>query len=471
MITGNFIFLDLETTGATADKDRITEIGFIEVMNGQYVDEWNVLVNPRRSIPDNIQAITGISDEMVANAPTFEDISSELWNRLDGKTLVAHNVRFDYSFLKNEFRNCGLAYQPKLLCTVKLSRLLYPDERRHGLDSIIKRLGLTCDTRHRALSDARAIWDFAQHLQIHFEENIIIESIKKLIKEPSLPATIHKNTIDSIPGGSGVYIFKGGNNAVLYVGKSKNIRSRVMSHFSGDHSSRKDREINQQLQSIDWIETAGEFGALLLESQLVKTLQPIFNRQLRKKADYHTIHWDPAAGEKIPKMMALSEFEQIPFGAIYGMFDTKRQATKLLRDLAKEHGLCLKALGIEEGEGPCFSHQLGRCKGACIGDETHLNHAMRTSIALHKFLIPEWPYSGDILVIEKDASNDMTETHRIRDWTRTDYRFTGKNKRLEHQIETPGSFDYDAFQIIRKYLSKKDSRGTIITDPDAQCDQ
>jgi len=471
LITGNFIFLDLETTGATADKDRITEIGFIEVKNGQYVDEWNVLVNPQRSIPDNIQAITGISNEMVANAPTFEEISSELWKRLDGKTLVAHNVRFDYSFLKNEFKVCGLTYQPKLLCTVKLSRLLYPNERRHGLDSIIKRLGLTCDTRHRALSDARAIWDFAQHVQTHFEANIVNESIKRLLKEPSLPATIHKSTIDAIPSCPGVYIFKGENNAVLYIGKSKNIRSRVMSHFSGDHSSRKDREINQQLQSIDWIETAGEFSALLLESQLVKTLRPLFNRQLRKKADYHTIHWDPSGGQKTPEMRVLSEFEKIPFGAIYGMFDTKRQATKLLRDLAKEYGLCLKTLGIEGGKGPCFSHQLGQCKGACVGDETHLNHAMRTSIALNKFLIPAWPYSGDILVIEKDISNEITETHRIRDWRQTDYCLTGEKRRPDYHIETSRLFDYDAFQIIRKYLSKKDSKRKIITDPEDRCGQ
>ena len=142
MFLGEFVFLDLETTGASVDSNRITEIGLISVKNGEYQDEWQTLINPQKKIPSNIQMITGINDQMVENAPTFGDIYESLFARLDGKILVAHNVRFDYAFLRNEFKSNGIKYSPSLLCTVKLSRLLYPEERKHGLDSIIKRLSL-----------------------------------------------------------------------------------------------------------------------------------------------------------------------------------------------------------------------------------------------------------------------------------------------------------------------------------------
>ena len=204
MFSGEYVFLDLETTGATAGTDKITEIGLINVKDGQYQDEWQTLINPQKNIPNNIQLITGITNEMVKGAPKFSEVCNDLIKRLEGKTLVAHNVRFDYAFLKNEFKSVNIKYSPKLLCTVKLSRLLYPNERKHGLDSIIKRLQLSCGPRHRAMTDTRAIWDFAQHIQKYFEPSLIKTSIDKLLKEPSLPKGIDKELIDYIPSCPGI---------------------------------------------------------------------------------------------------------------------------------------------------------------------------------------------------------------------------------------------------------------------------
>ena len=156
------VFLDVETTGATANRDRITEIGLVEVNGGTVIEEWSTLVNPGLRIPPEIEALTGITNAMVAEAPSFESLSTELHRRLQGKLLVAHNARFDYGFLRNEFARAGLRYLSRVLCTVKLSRRLYPQERRHNLDSLIERHGLVCDQRHRALADARVLWHFAQ---------------------------------------------------------------------------------------------------------------------------------------------------------------------------------------------------------------------------------------------------------------------------------------------------------------------
>ena len=159
------VFLDLETTGASADRDRITEIGLIEVAGAHVVQEWSTLVDPGRVIPPAVVSLTGITDHMVAQAPTFADISAELLERLEGRLLVAHNARFDYAFLRAEFRRLGIRYRSRALCTVRLSRALFPEHRHHNLDSVIERFALSCRARHRALGDAQAVWAFARELE------------------------------------------------------------------------------------------------------------------------------------------------------------------------------------------------------------------------------------------------------------------------------------------------------------------
>ena len=162
MLDHHAVFVDLETTGATATHDRITEIGIIEVNRGRLIGEWSTLVNPGMSIPPMIQSLTGITNDMVALAPSFSDICSDVLQRLDGKLFIAHNARFDYGFLKNEFRRCGVTFNARVLCTVKLSRKLYPQHARHNLDALLERHALDCEARHRALGDAKVLWLLAQ---------------------------------------------------------------------------------------------------------------------------------------------------------------------------------------------------------------------------------------------------------------------------------------------------------------------
>ena len=462
MFKGEYIFLDLETTGASAGRDRITEIGLIEVKDGKFIDEWSTLVHPQQIIPINIQAITGITNEMVEDAPTFASLAQTFYDRIKGKTLVAHNVRFDYSFLRNEFKLRSINYAPKMMCTVKLSRLLYPDEKRHGLDSIIKRLDFTVETRHRALADARAIWSFAEHLQKTVEPGILATSIKKLTKERAIPKWLSKETVASIPTSPGVYIFKGHDEAFLYIGKSKHLYTRVMSHFSGDHSNKKDAQINQLITNIDWIECAGEFNALLLEAQLVKKFQPLFNQKLRNKNEQFTIHWDPINGPAIPTVKELGEFEPIPFGSIFGFFQTKKRATKILKELSKEHNLCLKSFGLEKGQGPCFAFQLGGCNGLCVEKESLRDHAMRTSVALSKFAVPTWPFKGEIAITETSSNSGICETNMFNNWTHTGYRRDRGKTPLIYRNTPHQIFDLDTYQIIRRQLSRTSNTIKII---------
>ena len=183
MLSNPLIFLDLETTGMSAAQERITEIGLLEVASGECVSRWSQLVNPEKHIPPFIQSLTGITDRMVQDAPTFEQFAPALFARLQGKILVAHNARFDYGFLKSEFERVELAYRPRVLCTAKLSRKLFPEHRSHSLDSLILRHRLTCSARHRALGDAEVLWDFMQKIQAQLDPVLIDAAVRAQLGE------------------------------------------------------------------------------------------------------------------------------------------------------------------------------------------------------------------------------------------------------------------------------------------------
>ena len=279
------VFLDLETTGANPTVDRITEIGLVEVDASGQASHWSSLVNPGVSIPEFIQQLTGISNDMVREAPSFNSLAKELFERLQGALFIAHNARFDYGFLRNEFSEAGYAFRSDVLCTVKLSRKLYPEQSRHNLDALISRHGLKVSARHRALGDADLLWQLWQKIHAELKPDVIKEALAALLQKPSLPSHLPSDVLDDCPDRPGVYLFYGENDIPLYVGKSVKLRQRIMSHFSSDHKLYKDMRLSQQLHRIEWRETVGEIGALLLEAQLIKRLQPIHNKTLRRQDD------------------------------------------------------------------------------------------------------------------------------------------------------------------------------------------
>src|SRR3990170_3427422 len=334
-------------------------LGRIEVERGSLVGEWSTLINPQARIPPFIEALTGISNDMVALAPTFAEVAPGLKARLEGKLLVAHNARFDYGFLRQEFRRLGMNYSSQVVCTVKLSRKLFPGHARHNLDSLMERHGAACGARHRALGDARVLWELAQIWRDELGDDALAAAAAAQIKSPTLPPGLSELVLDEIPENPGVYLFYGENDMPIYVGKSVNLRSRVLAHFSGDHRLSKDMRIVQQLKRIDWKETAGELGALLEEARLVKQLHPILNRRLRRNNDLCAFAWDPAAGGA-PQLVSATGIDFRDTANIYGMFRSKRAALDTLRSLAQAFELCLIATGLEKGGGPCFAHQIRR---------------------------------------------------------------------------------------------------------------
>jgi len=443
-------FVDLETTGATATHDRITEIGIVEVDADGSVREWQQLVNPGLRIPPFIEQLTGISNDMVADAPPFEAVAAETMKRLEGRLFIAHNARFDYGFLKNEFKRLGITFRASVLCTVKLSRTLYPEHKRHNLDSLIERHDLQAAARHRALADAQLIFQFWQKIRGERSSDDIEAALKAQNAHPSLPPHLDAGIIDELPETPGVYLFYGENNLPLYVGKAKDIRQRVLSHFAGDHSNAKEMALAQQVKRIDWIETAGEIGALLKESALVKQLQPSHNRQLRKNDEACT--WtlvDEGEGWLRPQLMALADIDAGVTSACYGLFKTAKEANTVLRTLAESHKLCDVLLGLEKAKPgkPCFGHQLKRCKGACVGAEPYAKHTVRLISALVGLKLVAWPFAGPGLVREGD------EIHLIEGWR---YLGTaGSDEELHALLDSPRpAFDRDIYKILTKYVGK-----------------
>lgn len=439
-------FVDLETTGTSATQDRITEIGIV-LVDADGVREWSQLLQPQVRIPAFIEQLTGISNAMVADAPTFAQVASEVAALLQGRLFIAHNARFDYSFLKNEFKRLGQNFNPNVLCTVKLSRTLFPGYAQHNLDSLISRYQLQANARHRALADAQLIYQFWQQLPQHVSAEQLQSTVQQLLQRSSLPPQIEPAIIDDLPDSPGVYLFYGDNDLPLYIGKSINLRQRVLAHFAADHRKHKEMRLAQQLRRIDWIETAGELGALLLEAQLIKAKQPIHNQRLRRKNALCAWQLPPDTSAMRP---VLAWAEDLDFGSqdnLYGLFHSQRDAQKALRDLATQYQLCLSRLGLEKtaAGSPCFAYQLHKCKGACVGKEHARVHDARLIMALQKLKLRSWPFVGAIGIREGD------ELHVIDHWC---YLGTAKHEHEVYPLLTHSrpAFDRDTYLLLHKAI-------------------
>ncbi|CAB3786888.1 3'-5' exonuclease DinG [Paraburkholderia caffeinitolerans] len=274
------VFVDLETTGGSVGEHRITEVGVVEVKDGQ-ATRWSSLVDPQQAIPPFIQQLTGITDAMVRGAPTFAEIAPALFERLSGRLFIAHNASFDRGFLRAEFERAGFAFNPDVLCTVRLSRALFPAEKRHGLDALVERHALMPADRHRALADADLLWQFWQRLPRLVPEEMLAAQVERLTRRHRLAGDITDDLIDTAPAGHGVYAFFGENDVPLYVGRSVRVRQRVRSHLSGERRSAREQRMAQQIRRVEWQATGGELGALFVEARWIAQLRPSFNRMPR----------------------------------------------------------------------------------------------------------------------------------------------------------------------------------------------
>ena len=449
-----YVMLDLETTGGNPVHDRITEIAAVRMEGGREVARWSSLVNPGATISTFIQNLTGISNEMVQDAPGFDEVAHRLLDLLDGAVLVAHNVRFDHGFLLNEFSRLNISLRVKTLCTVRLSRQLYPQHKGHGLDAIMQRHGLTTLARHRAMGDVDMVLAWLTIAAQDLGWDYISQHARTLMQSSAALPPQLETDVSQIPETTGVYLFFGEGALPLYIGKSIKLRSRVMSHFQAAAREAREMRIAQEIRRIEWIETAGELGALLLEARLVKEKQPIHNRQLRRSSTLCA--WRLDANPLARPLLTLvrgQDLEPTEFGQLYGVYRSKNQAISNLRELADSHGLCLNALGLESGKGRCFAHQIGRCKGVCCGEEKPKLHYLRLQLALSANKLQVWPHTGKVGLREYNNQSGCTDIHIFEQWCHL--ATVHNDAELAEALTTRCStlaFDLDTYRLALKHV-------------------
>jgi len=477
-------FVDLETTGGDAARHRITEVAVVRVQNGELADEWSSLVNPECQIPAHIAAFTGISDDMVAAAPRFAEIAAEVLRKLQGAVFVAHNARFDYSFLRSEFRRLDMPFSAKILCTVKLSRRLFPEHVRHNLDAVMERHGLVCSARHRALGDAQVLRDFWFKLRREIPEAALGATVQSVLGGPKLPAHLPADFADDLPEAPGAYRLYGEGGALLYVGKSHALRTRVLAQLAGGDAESGQHKLTRLVQHIDWVETAGELGALLREAEWIKTQKPQFNRRAKSLTPPYTLRaavraqpieavpaaaqaisvqpaFAPANARRAPPVEAVTidGVEPSDLEQCFGVFHSEKDARKALGDIARAQRLCLKMLGIEDSEGSCLAYQIGQCRGACVGKEPLMLHDLRLRLALSSLRLKPWPFPGRIALRERGPRSGEfqdaggADLHVIDHWT---YLGTARSEdELTALRAKPASagFDMDVYKILVRYFS------------------
>lgn len=459
MLPTPYVLLDLETTGAHPERDRIIEVALTRVTDSASpAERWETLINPEVPIPPVIERLVGISSAMVAEAPTFAEIAETLRAFLADAVLVAHNVRFDYGFLKQAFARCGIAFSVPLFCTVKFAKALEPEHRRHGLDALIERHGFSCPARHRARGDVAVLEQYLAFAQAHFPPERLLIAREAAMKHPARPPGLADGVIEAIPETAGVYLFFGENDLPLYIGKSKGLRSRVTAHFSAATRNATDAEIARQIRRIEWLETAGDLHAQLVEAELVQSMKPRYNKRLRHNQVAAAIHVAGLnAATRAPLTVTYLPIQGTdprawPAGT-FGAFSNRKQAEQTLRQLAKNHGLCPVRLGWEPASRrACSAHQLRHCHGWCAGKESATEHDARLLAALQQLAPHPWPHDGPVLLPEANETGSRTVWFLVDQWCLL-ARFEREPTpdEIAAACAKPYRFDLDVFRILKAH--------------------
>ncbi len=382
-----YAIIDIETTGLSPIAERITEIAIYIHDGEKIINEYSSLINPEKTISANITRITGITNEMVKNAPKFWEVAKDIVKLTEGKSFVAHNASFDYNFIRNEFKNLGYDYKRDRLCTVKLSRKIIPGYKSYSLGKICNDLGIKIEGRHRAAGDALATVKLFEHL-LKTDSSLGQLNSSKFYH-------IDASVIKSLPEEPGVYYFHDHNGDIVYIGKSKNIRTRVFSHFSNEKSQRAIKMIDE-VHNISYEQTGSELIALLLESDEIKLQKPKYNRRQRRADNHYGVFtYLDENGYVCFKTEGINKESPVV------SFNSAKEARDRLYKLSEKYELCQKLSGLYETQGACFYYQLKQCKGACIQEESPESYNTRA-----QELLDELSYNWQNFFIVDTGRND-----------------------------------------------------------------
>ena len=450
-----YAIIDVETTGGQAARERITEIAVVLHDGVQILDTFSSLVNPERSIPPMITSITGITDDMVRDAPKFFEIAKKVVQMTEDAIFVAHNVRFDYSFVREEFLRLGFSYTRKQLCTVRMSRQAFPGLASYSLGNLIKHFQIKVENRHRALADTLAT-------AVIFERIMALDrsggvALKDLIaagvKETKLPNHLTMQRVRELPSTCGVYYLHNQIGDVVYVGKSINIQKRIIEHFAD--MTEKAAKLHAQVHDVTYEETGSELIALLLEADEIKRLRPPVNRAQRQTYFPYALFWYINDSGFVTITTAKNTAELRKKNSIIHEFVKPLDAKSYLQAMTRKFGLCLKINQLDSSSGGCFNYHIKQCHGACVGAEQPDSYNVRAQQTLDAI---GHGFKDSFMIFDIGRRPDEASVVLVEDGIYAGFGYLDKSEAADPEsirAAIPHRKGYpDVYKIIRMYINK-----------------
>jgi DNA polymerase-3 subunit epsilon len=422
-----YAIVDIETTGGYAARNRICEIAIILHDGKKVVKEYQSLINPERHIPPQLSAIHGINDRMVEEAPKFYEEAKTIHELLDGNIFVAHSVNFDYSFVKAAFQDLGYDLKLKKLCTVRLSRKIFPGLKSYSLGNICENRGIKINDRHRAFGDAIATAELFTQLVQNDAEGVIEKSLKKNAAVVNIPEILERAVFESLPESPGVYYFLNHKSQIIYVGKAKSIKKRVSSHFGGSKLEVAKQAFQSQIYHVDYYLTGNELIALLHESNEIRKNWPRYNRAQKNNSPGYSIYlYEDRQGYKRLQLAR----KQVGMQSLM-RFPNHASGFRFLNDVSKKLEICPKFAGVQSSAGSCFDYSLKLCKGACAGEECQEEHNAKIE-AFSEYCKAE---KSDYVILAKGRNEGESAFILVEDGFYRGFGFYSKDERIEHWEE------------------------------------
>jgi len=444
-----YAIIDIETTGGSPRLEKITEIAIYLHDGEKITDEYVTLINPERNIPYFITNLTGITNEMVEDAPRFFEVAKKIVELTEGRTFIAHNAKFDYSFIRQEFKSLGFNFKRNLLDTVTLSRKLMPGHRSYSLGNICKDLNISINGRHRAAGDALATVRLFEILMLKdIELNQGKPGIIRNTRISKLNPKLDLKKIEEVPDEPGIYYFYNEAGDLIYIGKSRNLQQRINTHLSNNTTNRA-MEMRDLIADIDWEITGSELIALLKESFEIKANKPVYNRAQRRTS----FQWG------IFRFTDENGYINYRYGSVdnydtpLAVFTSRDRVRGKLEAMVETYKLCQKLCGLYESTGSCFHHQVGLCNGACCGKESHEDYNERALRSAEEFVFS----SRNFFIIDRGRNEDEKCAVKVLNGKYSGYGYFNINDMgfglsAVHECIKPAGDNQDIQAILKQYL-------------------
>ena len=444
-----YTVIDVETTGK---GNRMTEISIFKYDGETVIDEFTSLINPESFIPSHIVALTGIDNDLVADAPVFKDVADDILNITEGTTFVAHNVNFDYNIISGEFKRIGVDFNRKKLCTVRLSRRLLPGHRSYSLGKLCNSLNINLVNRHRARGDAEAtVILFEILLRQPDTEVVFKEFLNKNSREGTLPPNLPKEVFEALPNKPGIYYFKNKKGTIIYIGKAIDIKKRVLSHFYS--KTKKSLDMVRETGDIDFEVSGSELIALLMEDAAIKHHFPMYNKVAKRTIQSFAIF--SYEDRKGVLHLATNKGKLVPNPII--TFFSVRDVRTYLENICVQHNLCPKYCHLQESVSECSHYSIKDCKGICKDEESVEDYNNRVLEAIHS--ISE--QKDNIVIKEKGRHANEKAFIQIKNGIYIGYGFIDNDAQITHSDDLntyiiPQKDNMDIQKILRQHVLKKD---------------